>query len=335
MSATPLAEPAGDAAPRVSLIIPAYNSAATLTRAINSVARQTFSDWELIVVDDGSTDDTPRVLEDCARTVGPRMTRVRTENQGAGAARNLGIELARGCYIAFLDADDELLPRRFARQAALLDALPDVGLVFSDYAYRDRNGELHASVFDDLAPEVREVPSEAIANDVRVCGPELCERMTSRYLVSTITGMVRRELLGEDIRFPNNLCYCEEWVFFLSVCRRTRGAYIDAPLALHHHTDGSLSRTSVRRNLEHRIRALDWIRRTAEAPSARALRELRGQIVEAHRQLAFDHYKSGAFAAAAGHFARALRLEPGIRPAVHLLQALVRIANPPQSAARG
>jgi glycosyltransferase involved in cell wall biosynthesis len=312
------------ATPLVSVVVPTFNSAATLPRAVASVARQTLRDWELIVVDDGSTDATRTVLEVWAQRLGERLRRVRTANRGPGAARNTGIDLARGRYVAFLDADDEFLPEKLARQVKLFEAEPALGLVFCDYAFVDTRGVRHASVFDELIPFVREIPSHAAGYAGHVCAPAVRDWMTGRYLVSTITGVVRRAVLGDDVRFPPALRYCEEWLFFLEVCRRTRVGYIDAPLALHHHTRGSVSRTSVMRNLEHRIRALNTVRRRAFEASPRARRALRDQLAESHRQLGCDHYKTGAFDAAARHFAAAWRLRPDVRSAVHWAQATTR-----------
>src|ERR1700751_565412 len=90
--------------PSFSIIIPTFNRAGLLQQALESVAQQTFRDFETLVVDDGSTDVTPQV----AASFGARL--LRQENRGPGAARNLGIQHARGNYIAFLDSDDQWLP---------------------------------------------------------------------------------------------------------------------------------------------------------------------------------------------------------------------------------
>ncbi|MCB9851174.1 MAG: glycosyltransferase [Phycisphaerales bacterium] len=312
------------ASPRISVVLPAYNSAETLGRAIDSVITQTFTDWELIVVDDGSMDATPLIAADYAAHLGERMRHVRTENRGPGAARNTGIDLARGEFVAFLDADDEFLPDKFSKLIAMCNRRPELGLVFSDYAYVDVAGKRHASIFDDFVPYIWDIPYEPIGDEMRVCGPELLDCMSGRYIISTITGMVRRSVLGDDVRFPEDLRYCEEWLFFLDVCRRTRAGYVAESLALHHHTAGSVSRSSVRRNLEHRIRALNSVRTSAPHLSARARRDLRMQLDETHRQLACDHYKSGAFSEACRHFAMALRTKPDLRTGVNLAQAIWR-----------
>jgi len=109
--------------PSVSIIIPAYNRAHTIERAIQSVLNQTFQDFEIIVVDDGSTDETQAIVE------GFRDPRIRylchERNRGAAAARNTGIKAAHGEYLAFLDSDDEWLPEKLSEQITVLQSAPD------------------------------------------------------------------------------------------------------------------------------------------------------------------------------------------------------------------
>ncbi len=92
--------------PQVSIIMPTYNRADTILRAIRSIQAQTCQDWELIVVDDGSQDDTAALVAD----VDPRLTLVWQTNQGVTAARNTALGYCRGAYLAFLDSDDEWFP---------------------------------------------------------------------------------------------------------------------------------------------------------------------------------------------------------------------------------
>lgn len=121
---------------KVSVIIPAYNAAPYLSEAVESVFRQTFSDFEALVIDDGSTDETPRIAE----RFRPRLAYCRTEHQGRAAARNEGLRRARGEYVAFLDADDVWEPDRLERGVRLLDQRPEIGLVHGEVAAIDGDG---------------------------------------------------------------------------------------------------------------------------------------------------------------------------------------------------
>jgi len=112
--------------PDVSVVIPTYNRQRLVQDTIDSVLRQTFTDLELIVVDDGSTDDTGRIL---GERYASRIHYVYQENQGESVARNHGIDLAMGRYIAFVDSDDLWHPDKLKRQIEVLEALPEVGMI--------------------------------------------------------------------------------------------------------------------------------------------------------------------------------------------------------------
>ena len=108
-------------APPVSVVVPTYNGSALLVETLGSILSQTFGDFELIVVDDGSTDDTPDRL---AAVDDPRLRVVRQANAGVGAARNRGVDESAGRYVAFCDHDDLWMPRKLAAQVAFMDDRP-------------------------------------------------------------------------------------------------------------------------------------------------------------------------------------------------------------------
>ena len=121
--------------PLVSVVMPAFNCAAYVEEAVRSALAQTENDLELIVVDDGSTDETPGILSRLTRE-DSRLRIYRQPNSGKAAiARNAGIARARGHFVAFLDGDDLFHPQLLERTLAVFKRLPDVGLVFSDYAF--------------------------------------------------------------------------------------------------------------------------------------------------------------------------------------------------------
>lgn len=124
-------------APKISVILPAYNQALFLADAIESLLKQTFGDWELILVDDGSTDFTREVVSDYPD---PRIRYLYQENRGLPGARNTGIGAAQGEYLAFLDADDFYHPQKLALQAAHLDADPRIGLTYASRIEVDQEG---------------------------------------------------------------------------------------------------------------------------------------------------------------------------------------------------
>jgi len=126
---------------RVSTIIPTYNSEATLAQAIDSALAQDFAGQEIIVVNDGSTDSTQRVLE----SYGTWVSVIQQDNRGQPTARNRAIEKAAGEYLAFLDSDDVWLPGRLAKTVAALERKPNAALVFSDYVRVDQAGVVDRS----------------------------------------------------------------------------------------------------------------------------------------------------------------------------------------------
>lgn len=116
--------------PRVSVIIPLFNKAPFIGRALESIAAQTFTDFELIVVDDGSTDDGARIVEQFSDS---RIRLIRQHNAGPGAARNRALAEAKGDYVAFLDADDEWLPEFLSNSVRLLDGESNAAVTVSGY----------------------------------------------------------------------------------------------------------------------------------------------------------------------------------------------------------
>ena len=121
---------------RVSVVIPTYNRARWLRDAIRSALQQTHRPLEVLVVDDGSTDDTGRLCAD----MGPPVRHILQEHSGAAVARNRGLEEARGEYVAFLDSDDLWQPRKLEVHLAVHRALPQVGWSISDSQVIDVEG---------------------------------------------------------------------------------------------------------------------------------------------------------------------------------------------------
>ena len=121
---------------KVSVLIPTYNRRRFVVDAVQSVLAQEYDDLEIVVVDDGSTDGTDSALAPYRSSI----RYIRTANQGPAMARNVGMRAARGEYIAWLDSDDLYYPFKIRLQAQLLDELPTVGMVYSDFSAFDDKG---------------------------------------------------------------------------------------------------------------------------------------------------------------------------------------------------
>jgi glycosyltransferase involved in cell wall biosynthesis len=132
--------------PKVSVIIPCYNQGAYLDEAVNSVLAQTFQDYEIIIINDGSTDEsTNLLLADFSR---PRTRVIHTANQGLATARNTGIHMSRGSFILPLDADDRIGSEYLEKAVAILDSGPEIGIVYCKAeTFGARTGPWHAADF--------------------------------------------------------------------------------------------------------------------------------------------------------------------------------------------
>jgi glycosyltransferase involved in cell wall biosynthesis len=135
--------------PKLSVIIASYNHQDYIAETLRSLEQQTFQDFEIIIVDDGSTDKTVEVVKNTQS----RSQIYTQENQGVVAARNRGIDLAKGKYICFVDSDDVVLPERFAKQVALLDGNNELGMVYADALIIDSKGN-KIGKFSDVYPIV-------------------------------------------------------------------------------------------------------------------------------------------------------------------------------------
>ncbi len=142
---------AGDAVPTVSVVLPVHNGEPYLAEAVDSILRQTFGDFELIAVDDASTDNSRRRLDDAAAR-DSRVSVVDGQDRGLVGALNLGLSLARGEFIARMDADDISQPSRFARQVSYLRENPDIAVVGSAITLIDASGAVVREISYPLAP---------------------------------------------------------------------------------------------------------------------------------------------------------------------------------------
>ena len=220
----------GGSTPTISVIMPAYNCARFVTHAIESILAQTWQDWELIVIDDGSTDATPDIL---ARINDRRVVVVQQENSGAAAARNTGLRIAHGDFIAFLDADDLYLPNALNDLVDFLHEHPKVDVVFSDGYFGDEHGQ-----FTMRLSEHRPGLHTGDILEPLVLSPSV--------ISGIICTMSRRAFFkANNIFFDEDLVIGEDWDFWIQVAaRHARFDYMDRPTCVYRVHQTNTTRTA-------------------------------------------------------------------------------------------
>jgi glycosyltransferase involved in cell wall biosynthesis len=198
--------------PLVSVVIPTYNRAKYIAEAVESVLKQTYPYIETIVVDDGSTDDTSRILED----FGDRIEYIRQERKERSSARNRGIRNAKGEYVAFLDSDDVWCPEKVSEQVRVLKENPEVGAVYTDVEFIDENGKRCTELRQWDGPRRKRFYEDLMTNNV-VTG-------------STSSVMIRRECLGEGGPFDEAMNACEDLDLYRRIARTYEFREIRSPL---------------------------------------------------------------------------------------------------------
>ncbi|GFO66732.1 glycosyl transferase [Geomonas limicola] len=247
-----------NSAPAVSVIVPCYNTAQFLGDAIASALGQTCEDLEVLVIDDGSTDSTPEVTASFLKD--PRVRYVRQDNQGLSAARNKGIELSRGEFVALLDADDIWEPEKLERQLTVFGNLPECGLVFSDFATFDDRGTIAAQ------------KNQAILE--RLSLPEFSQLFSRNNFMYPSTVIVRRTVLEQVGGFDTSLKSAEDYDMWLRVARVSQVAGVTAHLVwIRQH--GSNMSLNIPRMLNNEIAA---VQKNAAGVSAWALRKRLAKI---------------------------------------------------------
>lgn len=284
-------------APRVSIVLPTYNRLDLLRQALASIRAQTYTDYEIVVVDDGSTDGTRAWME-----ANPNDTLVylRQENAGVSTARNAGIRAARGELLAFLDDDDLWLPAKLERQVPLFDN-PDVGFVFCGNAYCDASGRIEM---------------------LRVPGPEYrghaVPAMLRRNMMPTPSVMVRRRLALEAGVMYEDLVFGEDWNYWLRIAARCKVDYVPEILVHFREMPGGLSRLPFDAFRTNTLALFEGIFRDPE--SARLLEPYRREALsQAHARVAEEALHRGRLDVARKEAWQALRLRSGNRIAWRVL----------------
>lgn len=209
----------------VSVIIPTYNRETLIGRAIYSVLKQTYQDFEIIVVDDGSTDHTEDVIRQLQNKEKSITYIKNKKNKGAAAARNTGIREAKGKYIAFQDSDDEWLPGKLEKQMKMFEKAPiEIGVIYTGFWRIERDKKVY-------------IPSDKI---IKKEGDIHLELLKGNF-ITTQSIVVRKECFRKAGMFDEDLPRLQDWELVLRLSKYYHFKCIDEPLLVSHHSPDSIS----------------------------------------------------------------------------------------------
>lgn len=306
----------------VSVVIPTYQRAALLRLALDSVARAISPGDEVIVVDDGSTDNTEEVVGALVRSWSGSLRYLKLSNGGAGRARNAGVRAASHDLIAFVDSDDEWLPWRLDVQRPLLCDEPSLGFCFANFAQIHKDGSMEPGWLvqwsqdrrgwsEILGPGQSYVARWPIPGSLSASVSDLQWHRGTMYLqelganyINVNTLLARRSVLGASLHFGEGLPTFEDWECFARITRTAACAYIDLDVASQRAHEGPrLTGATILTRLRTRIGIIErtWLqdpdfvqkhRRYLE----RVLRDLRQQelrqlVVAGQREQALTHLR--------------------------------------------
>ena len=209
--------------PRITVAMSVYNNAPFLANAIDSICAQTFADFEFLIVNDGSTDESGEIIDRFA-AADSRIRVIHQPNAGLIAALNLAIAESRGALIARMDGDDIALPERFARQVAFLDANGSIGVLGTGCICIDDDGRPHKRRFDNVSHP------DAILEDLKN-GPPLCHPSV----------MMRRDILRAVGGYHRAYQHCEDYDLWLRLSEHVQMANLPDRLLLYRQSESQVS----------------------------------------------------------------------------------------------
>jgi glycosyltransferase involved in cell wall biosynthesis len=209
-----------------SVVIPSYNRSGMTSDAVNSVLSQTFRDFEIIVVDDGSNDDT----EEALRCFSDRITYHKQKNAGVASARNKGISLSNGRYICYLDSDDLWHPEKLAIYKDAIDVNLETAFLFSDFHKHDiKLPEAYTLSNSDIFPYIYDLAKNQQSKFFTIGGEDLLRLLFKGYPLYPSTFAVRRDV-HDHFRWDPGILKSEDFNFVLKVSRKYGFAYLNQSL---------------------------------------------------------------------------------------------------------
>jgi glycosyltransferase involved in cell wall biosynthesis len=305
-------------APRFSVIIPAYNAAATLARALDSVLTQTWPAFEIIVIDDGSIDATAEI----AASYGEKIRYVYQNNAGVSAARNQGARVASGDWLTFLDADDWYYPDRLKWHGEWIERDPTLDFLTGDYEYRDTGGALLGRSMQSKVSGHAMLDKSAGNREVVMAGADF-EEFTADHFGDTHTLSLPRATFMELGGYPLGFKVCED-VHLLTrlVARSRRVGVICEPLAVYSIHSASATRADPVRAQVENVRTLVALGKLADSLPSVVRRGYFTRLRQARLNMGYALIKSGRYFSAVRAVLPSLMESPSFASVRNLLSII-------------
>jgi len=303
--------------PKVSVVMPVYNCEDLIAPTVRSVLAQTEKDFELVVMDDGSTDGTLNVLRRLARE--DRRIQLHTQpNSGLPAiARNAALSHASGQYICFLDGDDLYHPDKLKRQLSVFEQYPDVSLVFHEVKLfasdPQEEGETYYARRTDFLQRAKDY-LRPVGETTYLCHLDFYNFMSIEInVLHTSSVLFRRTLLDkEKVWFPE-IELGEDTDLWFRLAKGRRLAYIDEALSYYRQRPGSMSTVEERAARMMVIVMSENLKRGMDVFSAEEVKKYRSKIADDYFSLGYLYFQKGKYAQARSAYRRCLAMKPGLK----------------------
>jgi len=266
--------------PRVSVVIPVYNAERFVSETIESIISQTYSSWEVVAVDDGSKDRSLEILRGFERRMPEKIRVISQKNSGVSMARNAGIGVSRGEYIAFLDQDDLWMPKKLEKQVPLLDSNRELGLVYSDaYIVWEREGRTRTA-FSILKPFRGRV----------------FERLILENFIVVSTAVVRKDAVDRVGAFNHKYRISEDYDLFLRIADQFHVDFVDEPLAKYRIHGANVTITAGVPSNDETLQIMDyWLGKAQDRTLVSLLKKTKRGLHHNKMKYCLLNHKYGAF----------------------------------------
>eukprot|EP00163_Fabomonas_tropica_P004942 TRINITY_DN14413_c0_g4_i1.p2 TRINITY_DN14413_c0_g4~~TRINITY_DN14413_c0_g4_i1.p2 ORF type:complete len:326 (-),score=26.71 TRINITY_DN14413_c0_g4_i1:158-1135(-) len=303
--------------PKASIIIPAFNAEAYIRETIESILSQSYTDYEVIVVDDGSTDRTADVVKSFSDD---RIRYFHQHNSGKPSVpRNYAIRQSRGDYIFVFDSDDIMLPGKLERTVNVLDEAPSAGLAFTDFACIDEAGSVINESFLANNRTLHNLPKTPAPHGALLIDQEVALKGLVKSNFPGTSGVaLRREITEKVGHFNESVKNADDAIMWQAVASQYDFAFI--PEVFHHYRirSGSISLRKIEERAQGIVGALETMKQFHQGDKA-ALKALDEKIARCYFDAGYSCFSQYKFADARAFLKNSLRIDPQFRTLKYLL----------------